>query len=263
MTKFLLSKKFILPVMYIIIGVIVYNIIKFLMKRLSKTKYADRKKKTIIELLRNIVKYLILIFVVLAILSVYGVDTSGLVTSIGVAGVIIGLALQDIVADFLAGVLILFDNHFAIGDIVTIDGFTGEVVNFGLMTTKIKAATGEVMILSNAAFRKVINYNMNNTTHYINIDVAYDTDIDKLEKCLMEMTDEVEKIDGYLGNYKLLGIQEFASSSIKYMVMLDCKTNIRFQVKRDFNMILKRYLDKYKIEIPYTKVDVNIRGKNE
>jgi small conductance mechanosensitive channel len=167
------------------------------------------------------------------------------------------------VADFLAGVLILFDNHFAIGDVVTIDGFTGEVVNFGLMTTKIKAATGEVMILSNAAFRKVINYNMNNTTHYINIDVAYDTDIDKLEKCLMEMTDEVEKIDGYLGNYKLLGIQEFASSSIKYMVMLDCKVNIRFQVKRDFNMILKRYLDKYKIEIPYTKVDVNIRGKNE
>ena len=263
MTKFLLSKKFILPVMYIIIGVIVYNIIKFLMKRLSKTKYADRKKKTIIELLRNIIKYLIMIFVVLAILSVYGVDTSALVTSIGVAGVIIGLALQDIIADFLAGILILFDNHFAIGDIVTIDGFTGEVVNFGLMTTKIKAATGEVMILSNAAFRKVINYNMNNTTHYINIDVAYDTDIDKLEKCLMEMTDEVEKIDGYLGNYKLLGIQEFASSSIKYMVMLDCKTNIRFQVKRDFNMILKRYLDKYKIEIPYTKVDVNIRGKNE
>ena len=229
MTKFLLSKKFILPVMYIIIGVIVYNIIKFLMKRLSKTKYADRKKKTIIELLRNIIKYLIMIFVVLAILSVYGVDTSALVTSIGVAGVIIGLALQDIIADFLAGILILFDNHFAIGDIVTIDGFTGEVVNFGLMTTKIKAATGEVMILSNAAFRKVINYNMNNTTHYINIDVAYDTDIDKLEKCLMEMTDEVEKIDGYLGNYKLLGIQEFASSSIKYMVMLDCKTNIRFQ----------------------------------
>ena len=261
--KFILSKKFILPVVYIIIGVIVYNIIKFLMKKISKTKYADRKKKTIIELLRNIVKYLIMIFVVLAILSVYGVDTSALVTSIGVAGVIIGLALQDIVADFLAGVLILFDNHFAIGDVVTIDNFTGEVVNFGLMTTKIKAPTGEVMILSNASFRKVINYNMNNTTHYINIDVAYDTDIGKLEKCVNEMTSEVEKIEGYVGNYKLLGIGEFASSSIKYMVTLECKTNLRFQVKRDFNMILKRYLDKYKIEIPYTKVDVNIRGKYE
>ena len=263
MMKFILSKKFILPIIYVVIGVVVYNVIIFLMKKISKTKYADKKKKTIIALLKNIIKYLIMIFVVLAILSVYGVDTSSIITSIGVAGVIIGLALQDIVADFLAGVLILFDNHYAIGDVVTIDGFTGEVVNFGLMTTKIRAASGEIMILSNSSFKKVINYNMNNTTHYINIDVAYDTDINKLEKCLNEMKDEVEKISGYIGNYKLLGIQEFASSSIKYMIMLECVNSQRFQVKRDFNMILKKYFDKYKIEIPYTKVDVNIRGNNE
>ncbi len=263
MIDFITSKKFILPIVYVVIGVIIYNAIKFLMKKISRTKYADKKKKTIIALLKNIIKYLIMIFVVLAILSVYGVDTSSIITSIGVAGVIIGLALQDIVSDFLAGVLILFDNHYAIGDVVTIDGFTGEVINFGLMTTKIRAASGEIMILSNSSFKKVINYNMNNTTHYINIDVAYDTDINKLEKCLNEMKDEVEKISGYIGNYKLLGIQEFASSSIKYMIMLECVNSQRFQVKRDFNMILKRYLDKYKIEIPYTKVDVNIRGKNE
>ena len=263
MIKFITSEKFILPVVYIIIGVIVYNVIRVLMKKISNTKYVDRKKKTIIALVKNIVKYLIMIFVVLAILSVYGVDTSSIVTSIGIAGVIIGLALQDIVADFLAGVLILFDNHYSIGDVVTIDGFTGDVVNFGLMTTKIKAATGEVMILSNSSFRKVINYNMHNTVHYINIDVAYDTDIEKLEKVLTEMQAEVEKIDGYVDGYKLMGIQEFAASSIKYMVMLECKSNLRFQVKRDFNMILRRHLQKAKIEIPYTKVDVNIRGKYE
>ena len=112
--KILLTKKVLLPIVYIIIGVIVYNIIKFLMMKISKTKYADRKKKTLISLLKNIIKYLIMIFVVLAILSVYGVDTSALVTSIGVAGVIIGLAFQDMVRDFLAGVLILFDNHYAL-----------------------------------------------------------------------------------------------------------------------------------------------------
>ena len=128
MIKFIKSEKFILPIVYIIIGVIVYNIIKALVMKLSKTKFVDKKKKTIISLVKNIIKYLIMIFVVLAILSIYGVDTKGIVTSIGVAGVIIGLALQDIVKDFLAGVLILFDNHYTIGDVVTIDGFTGEVV---------------------------------------------------------------------------------------------------------------------------------------
>lgn len=263
MIKFITSEKFILPIVYIVIGIIIYNIIKAILKKISKVKYVDKKKNTIIALLKNIVKYLIMILTVLAILSVYGVDTKGIVTSIGVAGVVIGLALQDMVADFLAGVLILFDNHYSIGDVVTLDGFTGTVINFGLMTTKIKAATGELMILHNSSFKKVVNYNMNNTTHYINIDVAYDTNIDKLEKTLKNMEEEVSKIDGYVGNYKLLGIQEFASSSIKYMVMLECENSKRMQVKRDFNMILKRYLDKANIEIPYTKVDVNIRGKYE
>ena len=98
---------------------------------------------------------------------------------------------------------------------------------------------------------------------FINIDVAYDTDIKVLEKALNEMQEEVEKIDGYVEGYKLLGIQEFASSSIKYMVTFNCKYNLQYQVKRDFNMILKKYFDKYKIEIPYTKIDVNIRGKHE
>ena len=261
MVKYLLSKKFILPVVYIIVGVILYNIIKALVTKISKTKYVDKKKKTIIALIKNIVKYLIMIFVVLAILSVYGVNTSGIITSIGVAGVIIGLALQDMVADFLAGILILFDNHYAIGDVITIDGFTGEVVGFGLMTTKVKAATGEVMMISNSSFKKVINYNINTTKHYINIDVAYDTDINKLENVLNQMKDEVEAIDGYIGEYKLLGIQEFAASSIKYMVMLECQSSKRFQVKRDFNMILKKHFDKAKIEIPYTKVNVYVKEK--
>lgn len=263
MIKFIKSEKFILPIVYIILGIIIYNIIKAVIKKVSKTKYVDKKKITIISLVKNIIKYVIMIFVVLAILGVYGVDTSSVITSIGIAGVIIGLALQDIVADFLAGVLIIFDNHYNLGDTVTIDGFTGSVIGFGLMTTKIKAATGEVMILSNSSFKKIINYSNSNTIHYINIDVSYDTNIDTLEKALNEMKEEIEKIAGYIGNYKLLGIQEFASSSIKYMVTLECKYDLRFQVKRDFNIILKKYLDKYKIEIPYTKVDVNIRGKYE
>ena len=263
MIKFITSQKFILPVVYIVIGVIIYTIISATIGKFSKNKRIGNKKKTIISLIKNIVKYLITIFIVLAILSVYGVDTKAIITSIGVAGVIIGLAFQDMVADFLAGVLILFDNHYSLGDVITIDSFMGEVVSFGLMTTKIKAATGEVMILANSSFKRVINYNIHNTTHYINIDVSYDTDIDKLENTLQSMRKEVEKIDGYIGNYKLLGIQEFAASSIKYMVMLDCKSSQRFQVKRDFNMILKKYLDKAKIEIPYTKVDINIRGKYE
>lgn len=263
MIKFISSEKFILPIVYIIIGLIIYNLIRIVFKKISKTKFVDKKKVTIISLIKNIIKYLVLILVVLAILQVYGVDTTGIIASIGVFGVIIGLALQDIIADFLKGIYILFDNQYTLGDTVVIDGFLGEVIGFGLMSTKIKAPTGEVMTLSNSSFKKVINYSVYDTTYYIDIDVSYDTDISKLEKVLNEMKDEVEKINGYTGNYKLLGISEFASSSIRYMVTLQCKNNLRYQVKRDFNMILKENLNKAGIEIPYNKLDVNIRGKHE
>ena len=157
----------------------------------------------------------------------------------------------------------MFDDKYTLGEIVTINDFKGEVISLGLMSTKIKAANGEVLILSNSAFKSVINHSRNNTNLFINIDVAYNTDIELLEKALNEMTNDVEKIDGYVEGYKLLGIQEFAVSSIKYMIMLSCRYDLQYQVKRDFNMILKRYLDKYNIEIPYTKIDVNIRSKDE
>ena len=263
MKKFLLSSKFILPIVYIIIGVIIYNIIKVIINKINKSKFTDKKKVTIISLIKNIIKYLIMIFVVLSILKIYGVDTSSIIASIGIAGVVIGLALQDIISDFLAGVFILFDNHFSIGDIVTIDSFKGEVIAFGLMSTKIKAPNGEVKILPNSSFRSVINHSMHDATLLINIDVSYDTNIGKLEKTLKAMEEDVLKINGVIGNYELLGINEFSTSSIKYLVSFKCKYNLQLQARRDFNKLIKQYFDKYNIEIPYSKVDVYIRGNNE
>ena len=263
MIKFIKSEKFILPIVYIIIGIIVYSLVKILIGKISKNKYVDKKKVTIISLIKNVIKYLIFSLVILAILSVYGVDTTGVIASLGIAGVVIGLALQDIAADFLSGIFILFDNQYKIGDTVLINNFKGEVISFGLMSTKIKAATGEILIISNSSFKEVVNYSLSDCSLYININVAYDTDIDKLEKVIDEMKDEVLKIDGVTGNYKLLGINEFADSSIKYLVAFDCKTGSQFQAKRDFNKILFRELNKAKIEIPYNKIDVFVRGKNE
>ena len=263
MMEFFKSEKFILPIVYIVIGCVLLRVVKLIIKKISKNKYVDNKKKTIISLIKNIIKYLIYIFVVLSILSVYGVDTSGIIASLGVAGLVIGLALQDIIADFVAGIFILFDDQYTLGDIVEINGFKGEVIGFGLMSTKIKNATGDVLILSNSSFKEVKNFSRNNSVLLINLDVSYDTDIDKLEKVLNDMEEEVLKFENVIGNYKLLGVNEFSSSSIKYLVSLECKANCQYQIKRDYLKLVKKLFDKNKIEIPYNKLDVNVRGQNE
>ena len=120
MLDFIKNEKFYLPVAYLLLGIIIYNIIRVLINKISKNKHIDKKKRTIISLIKNIIKYLILIIVALSILSIYGVNTSGILASIGVIGVIIGLALQDLIADFLAGLSIIFDNKYSIGDVVSI-----------------------------------------------------------------------------------------------------------------------------------------------
>jgi len=261
MIDFLKSEKFILPIVYIILGVIIHSVIKFVINKISKNKYVDKKKKTIIALIKNILKCLVYVFVVLSILSVYGVDTSGIIASLGIAGLVIGLALQDIIADFVAGIFILFDDQYTIGDIVEINGFKGEVIGFGLMSTKIKKASGDVLILSNSSFKEVINYSRHNTSLVMTLDVAYDTDIDKLEKVLKDLEEEVLKMENVIGNYSLLGINEFSASSIKYLVSLECNANCQYKIKRDYFKLVKKAFDKNKIEIPYNKLDVNVRGR--
>ena len=263
MIDFLKSEKFILPIVYIVIGLVLLRVVRFIVNKISKNKYVDKKRKTIISLIKNIIKYLIYIFVILSILSVYGVDTSGILASLGIAGLVIGLALQDIIADFVAGIFILFDDQYTLGDVVEVNGFKGEVIGFGLMSTKIKNATGDVLILSNSSFKEVINFSRNNNNLLINLDVSYDTDIDKLEKVLEELREEVQKMENVVGDYKLLGINEFSSSSIKYLVSIECKANCQYQIKRDYFKLVRNAFNKNKIEIPYNKLDVNVRGKNE
>lgn len=263
MIDFIKSEKFILPIVYIVIGIILIRIVKFIVNKISKNKYVDKKKKTIISLIKNIVKYLIYIFVILSILSVYGVDTRGIVASLGIAGLVIGLALQDIIADFVSGIFILFDDQYVIGDIVSINDFKGEVIGFGLMSTKIKNSSGDVLILSNSSFKEVINYSRNNSTLVVTLDVSYDTDIDLLEQVLENIRSDVEKISNVIGNYKLLGINDFSTSSIKYLVSIECKANCQYQVKRDYLKLIKKVFDENNIEIPYNKLDVNVRRNNE
>lgn len=263
MINFIKSEKFYLPIIYIVLGIIIYGIIKVIIGKISKNKYVDKKKITIISLIKNIFKYLIFILVILSILNIYGVNTTSIIASIGIVGVIIGLALQDIVADFLAGIFILFDNQYTIGDTVSINGFKGEVISFGLMSTKIKAPTGETLIISNSSFKEVINYSINKTVLYITLDVAYNTDIDLLEKVLKSLEKEVLKIENVLGSYQLLGINEFSSSSIKYMVSINCKPNTHYQIKRDYLKLINDAFHKNNIEIPYNKLDVNIRSNDE
>ena len=255
------SEKIYLPIVYIILGIIINSIVLKVVNKISfktKSKGKDKRKDTIISLCKNIFKYIVMIFVVLGILNVYGVDTTSIIASLGIFAAVIGLAFQDILKDLLAGIAIIFDNKYAVGDTVEINGFKGVVTSLGLRTTKIKAFSGEVKCIGNASFNEVTNYNLADSDLFIKLSVAYDTDIDKLEMVLNDMKKDIIKVDNVI-DMSLLGVDELSDSSIIYLIDVTCKATYGAGIKREVLKMVKKRFDKEGINIPYTTVDVNIR----
>ena len=104
----------------------------------GRDAYEKKKRKTIVNLISNIFKYAVFIIAIFSILNLYGVNTKALFASLGVVGAVLGLALQDTIKDFISGITIIMDNYFVVGDIITFNDFTGEVIDMGLKTTKVK-----------------------------------------------------------------------------------------------------------------------------
>lgn len=263
MMEFLLSFKFWGPIIYIFIGYLLNSMLSNLVTKIIKNNKRKNHKKqdTVVKLFNSIFKYIIIVIVLLMILELYGVNTKNIIASLGIFTVVIGLALQDTLKNMLAGILIILDNRYNVGDFVRINDFTGEVTSLGLQTTKLKSSSGEVFTISNTNITNVINYSEANTSLYYGIEVSYDTNIKELEKVLKSLIPKVSKIENVVSEMELLGVDSFNSSSITYKVCITTKPYKYFNVKREFNKILKEAFDKSGIEIPYNQLDVHIKER--
>lgn len=122
--------KEIYMVVIVVVAFVIEKTLKGIVKKTfnpakKNKKFDGRKLNTIRSLLCSIIKYVVWIFAILALLGLYGVNTAALVTGLGVVSLVVGLAFQDILKDVLVGTSILFENWFAIGDLVKINDFTG------------------------------------------------------------------------------------------------------------------------------------------
>lgn len=257
----LLIKEVIHPVLIIGFSILLYALIGKLIRHLSKkpVKRIDQKKRqTILTVLKSIIKYIIFSIDVLLILDVYGVDTKAILASFGVIGAVLGLAMQDLLKDIIAGVSILFEDQFRVGDWIEVGGFKGEVISLGLKTTRIKAYTGETKIISNRTLSEVTNFNMHSSMAIVDVQVAYESDLQKVERVLYALCiDEQDKIPVLKGKIEVLGVQSLGESGITYRVVAPCKSMEQYGVERLLRKAIKQAFDKNHITIPYTQVVVH------
>lgn len=257
----ILIKEIIAPIFIVLIGFLIYSIIKKAIKKMFEIKTKKEKNNrynTIAAIVRNIFKYLIILICFVMILDVFGIDTKSIVASVGVVGVVAGLALQDFLKDFIAGMTIIFENQYAIGDVVTISGFKGTVTGFTLKTTRIKAWTGEEKIIANHLVTDIINYNHFNSLAIVDVSISYDENLDKVEKVLNQLCSELNgTLENLTSDITVLGIEELSSSSIVYRISAEVKSGEQFNIQRQLRKYIKQGLDKNKIEIPYNQLVIH------
>ncbi len=260
-----LSKKEIYGLAIIIFsGLVVYNLGSKLIEKIinnGKTAYEKKKRNTIVKLLSNIAKVIVYILVIFFILDLYGVNTSALFTSLGVVSALVGLALQDTLKDIISGIDIILNNYFVVGDIVTYNDFTGEVIEMTLKATKIKKATGEVMVIANRNINQIINISQKKANVVIDIPTSYEIKTAKVEKTIAKIITEAKKIKGVHDESKYLGISSFGDSAVNYTISIICSQENQWQIKRDVLKIIKDTYEQDKITIPYQQIEVRSNEK--
>lgn len=162
-----ISSTIISVILAVIISIVIYNIIRLILNnyfrlKMKRPKANVRKEKTLQSLTNNVLKYAFYIILVILILGILGFNTNALIASLGILGLIIGMAFQDVLKALLAGIFIIIEDQYAIGDIIEIGGFKGEVISLGLKTTRLRNEQGNIKIISNNNISDVINYSINN-----------------------------------------------------------------------------------------------------
>ena len=254
--------KIILPIIYIVLGVIIYKTIKLILNKiLNKNNLIDknnkRKVSTVFMLISNIIKYLIAIIVILAILAVFGVNVVSIVAGLGVTAAVLGLALQDVAKDLISGITILTEEQYKLGDTIEIDGFMGEVIFVGLRSTRIKNYRGSIKIIANRNISNLINYNMEDSLSQVDVNISYDNDSEKVEAILNKIGQNIkELIPTATGHLEVWGVENLNELGYTYRIVLPVKSMSHYEAQRLLRKEIKRVFDKEKIKFICKNIEV-------
>ena len=256
-----LFKKIIISIIIIAVCAILYLAISKILKKIFKlniNRKNEKKAKTAFSLINSIIKYVLIIIAIVCILGQFGISASGIVASLGAVGVVVGLALQDVLKDILSGISIILEDQYSVGDTVTISGFKGEVIFLGLRMTKIKAVTGEIKISSNRNITEVINHSLNPSLAVVTVGVSYDEDIVKVEKVLNKLCERLSKeIPEVHDKIELLGVDGLGDSSVLFKITASVDSMTQVSVERIIKREIKIEFDKNNIEIPYNQLVIH------
>jgi len=223
----------------------------------SKRKRIATLKKLLIDVLRGV----LFAIAILMFLDSLGINIMPALTGLGLAGLAISLAAQNLLRDFLNGFIAILEDHFAVGDVVTIAGKSGVVEKFTLRATYLKDLDGNHIIVPNSMIGEVVNATKNWSRAQIKVGVSYNTDIRKALAVMKKVAEELARDfpEKVLELTDVHGILEFEDSAIILRTLIKTAPGEQWFIGREYRLRLKEAFDEEGINIPFPQMDIWVR----
>jgi small conductance mechanosensitive channel len=215
--------------------------------------------ETLVPFLANGVYYFAIAVVLIAVLQLFGIQTTSLVAMVGAAGLAVGLAMQGTLSNFAAGVMLLFFRPFQPGDYVEIGGTAGSVQEIGLFSTLLHTPDNVKIIVPNAAIwgSTIKNYSANETRRNdLVIGISYTDDIGKGIETIQNLLNRDERV--LRDPEPQIAVAELADSSVNLVVRPWCKAEDYWPLRFDLTRSIKEELEAAGCSIPFPQHDVHV-----
>lgn len=219
---------------------------------LRAMRSTGRVDETVAMFLSHAVRYLVLALVLIAVLQLFGVETTSLIAVLGAASLAVGLALQGTLSNVAAGIMILIFRPFRIGDYVTVGGESGTVRDINLFVTELATPDNVKILVPNgdAWGTAITNYSAHPTRRVdITIGIDYGDDADKAVRLVRDL------IDGDARTHKdpepFVAVTNLGDSAVDVTLRVWCESSDYWSLKFDLTKAIKQTFDANGISIPY------------
>jgi small conductance mechanosensitive channel len=223
---------------------------------------AEQRIDALTSVLRSLLTFVIYGIAVFMVMGQVGIELGPLIAGAGIIGVALGFGSQSLVKDFLSGVFILVEDQFGVGDVIDLDGQTSGVVDaVSLRTTRLRAVDGTMWHVPNGEIRRVGNKSQHWSRALIDIEVAYDTDIEHAEGVIATVARELAAGDAeVIDEPEVWGFERLGAHGISIRLVVKTRPTAQFRVSRELRRRIKAAFDREGIEIPLPQQTVWHRG---
>ncbi len=236
------------------------TLLLFVLLDLVRTKLITARThfQTALRLIISFTRYALFIVAIIWTLASWGVDTQTLLVSAGILGLIIGLGAQSLIADIIAGMFIVFDGQYKVGDFIVIDGWRGQVMEIGIRTTKIRDEGGNIKYVNNNTISSVVNQSQDLSTVKCELCIFYDENLENVELKIKQYLPRIkDKIPYIVEGPFYKGVQGMEDSYVTLLFLAKCEEVNFYPAKRALNREIYRMAAEMNIPIPYPQIVLN------